>query len=192
MTSIGMADSSINHVFGCGGPTPNETTLDDLATLYRGVVNGTLLDGLDRALFYTQMAGTYQFLSEGYDWTHLVDTDIPDIIDDEAPPGMSTSLKDAFEEDILLAYKAGNYTICTSSGCATYVAHASIFGYARIPFCDAGGPRDYVFGLFINNSTNEDDLDDTFTATKAELLREQIHAGLASCYRQVFLPLIMR
>ena len=43
MTSIGMADSSINHVFGCGGPIPNQTTLNDLATLYRGVANGTLL-----------------------------------------------------------------------------------------------------------------------------------------------------
>ena len=192
ITSIGMVDSSINHVFGCGGPTPNETTLDDLATLYRGVANGTLLDGYDRALFYTQMAGTYQFISEGYDWTHLVDTDVPLIIDQEAPTGMPTALKNAFEDDILLAYKAGNYTICTSGGCATYVAHVSIFGYARIPFCDAGGPRNYIFGLFINDSTSEDALGDTFEATRAELLREQIRNGLASCFQQIYLPLAMR
>jgi hypothetical protein len=72
------------------------------------------------------------------------------------------------------------------------VDHISIFGYARIPFCDGGGPRHYLFGLFINDSTSEDDLDDTFTATKAELLREQIHDGLASCFHQTYLPLVLR
>jgi phosphatidylethanolamine-binding protein (PEBP) family uncharacterized protein len=138
------------------------------------------------------MAGTYQVINDGYDWTHLVDTDIPLIIDQEAPAGMSTTLKQAFEEDVFLAYKAGNYTICTSENCATYVAHASIFGHAQIPFCDGGGPHKYVFGLFINDSTSEDDLDATFTATKAELLREQIRAGLASCLPRVYLPIVLR
>jgi hypothetical protein len=189
MASIGMADSSINHVFGCGGPTPNETTLDDLATLYRGVANGSLLDGIHTAFFYSQMAGTSQFANEGYDWTHLVDTDIPAIIDQEAPAGMSTVGKDAFEDGIYLAYKAGNYGICTSKAC---VYHISIFGYADIPFCDAGGAREYVFGLFIYNATSEEDSSNTFTATKAELLREQIRRGLASCFNQVYLPLIVR
>jgi hypothetical protein len=189
MASIGMTDSSINHVFGCGGPPPNETTLDDLATLYRGVVNGTLIDAYDRELFYLQMAGTYMFMQEGYDWTHLVDTDIPLIIDQEAPVGMSAALKDAFEEDIFLAYKAGNYGICTDDGC---LYHISISGYAKIPFCDARGPRQYVFGLFIAKSTSDQDSSDTFVATKAELLREQIRAGLASCFHQIYLPLIWR
>jgi hypothetical protein len=192
MASIGMTDSSINHVFGCGGPTPNQTTLNDLSTLYRGVANSTLLDGYYAGLFYSQMAGTAQFAVEGQDWTHLVDTDIPAIIDKEAPAGMPTALKNAFREDLFLAYKAGNYTICTSPGCATYVAHVSIFGHAEIPFCDGGGPRTYVFGLFINGSTSEDNLNATFTATRAELLREQIHAGLASCYHQIYLPLVLR
>ena len=191
MASIGMVDSSINHVFGCGGPPANETTLDDLATLYRGVVNGTLIDAYDRELFYLQMAGTYQFMQEGYDWTHLVDTDIPLIIDQEAPAGMSTALRNTFEDDIFLAYKAGNYKICTSGDCSTYLDHVSIFGYAKIPFCGAGGPRQYVFGLLIANATSDDDSSDTFVATKAELLREQIRAGLASCFHPIHLPLIL-
>lgn len=189
MASLGMTDSSINHVFGCGGPTPNETTLDDLASLYKAVAGGGLLNRFHTALFYSQMAGTSQFASEGYDWTHLVDTDIPAIIDQEAPIGMSAASKDAFEDKIYLAYKAGNYTICTASGC---VYHISIFGYAQIPFCGAGGPREYVFGEFIYNATSEEDSDNTFTATKAELLREQIHDGLASCFHLVYLPLILR
>lgn len=192
MTEIGMTDSSINHVFGCGGPTPNQTTLDDLASLYRGVVNGTLLDESHQTLFYSQMAGTSQFASEGYDWTHLVDTDIPAIIDQEAPAEMSTALKTAFEDDIYLAYKAGNYKLCTDEWCTTYVDHISIFGYAQIPFCDTGGPRQYVFGLFIYNATSDEDSSATFTATKAELLREQIRDGLASCFHRIYLPIILR
>jgi hypothetical protein len=189
MAATGMADSSINHVFGCGGPTPNQTTLDDLATLYRGVAEGSLLDATHTALFYSQMAGTAQFASEGTDWTHLVDADIPAIIDKEAPAGMSASNKNAFEQDIYLAYKAGNYEICGGGGC---LYHWSIFGYAQIPFCDGGGPREYVFGEFIYNATSGDDSGDTFNATKAELLREQIRDGLASCFHQVYLPIVLR
>ena len=192
MASIGMSDSSINHVFGCGGPIPNQTSLDDLATLYRGVVNGSLVNGYDRALFYLQMAGTHQFNQEDYDWTHLVDTEIPAMVAEEAPSGMPVALRDAYEDDIFLAYKAGGYKICTSPECATYLDHISIFGYGQIPFCDAEGPRDYVFGLFIANATSDDDSEDAFEATKAELLREQIRAGLASCFHRTYLPLTLK
>jgi hypothetical protein len=188
MASLSMSDSSINHVFGCGGPTPNETTLDDLALLYKSVINGSMLDLTHQQIFYSQMAGTGQFESEGYDWTGLVSTDIPAIIEDEAPVGMPEVLKDAFEDGVFLAYKAGNYKICTSGGCATYVDHISIFGYAQIPFCDVGGPRDYTFGIFIYNATSDEDSSNTFTATKAELLREQIRDGLATCFQQIYLP----
>jgi len=184
MTSIGMTDSSINHVFGCGGPPDNETTLDDLATLYRGVANGTLIDMFDRELFFVQMAGTYMFDQEGWDFTHLVDTDIPLIIDQEAPTGMPTALKNAFEDDIFLSYKAGGYDI---SG----MYYRSIFGYAEIPFCNTEEPRQYVFGIFIADATDKDNADDTFDITKAELLREQIRAGLGSCFHQNYLPVII-
>ncbi len=182
MTAINMVDSSVNHVFGCGGPTPNQTTLHDLATLYRRVDAGTDLGPGYVELFYGNMAGSPQLASEGYDWTHLVDTDIPMIIDDEAPAGMSNTMKEQFGDQIFLAYKAGGYKICTSAGCATYVDHLSIFGYASIPFCDGGGTREYAFGVFINDSTSDSDSEATFTATKAELLREQIRDGLASCF----------
>jgi hypothetical protein len=80
-----MASTQINHTLGCGGPIPNQTTLTDLATLYEDVANGTLLNATNRATFYSLMAGKAQFLLEGYDWTHLWDTDIPNIIEQEAP-----------------------------------------------------------------------------------------------------------
>jgi hypothetical protein len=49
-----------------------------------------------------------------------------------------------------------------------------------------------VFGIFINNSTSDTTSSATFNATKAELLREQIHAGLASCFHQTYLPAVQK
>ena len=190
MSSIGMSHSSINHVIGCGGPVPNQTTLDDLSLLYEGVANGSLLDATNRTIFFNQMAGKAQFQAEGYDWTGLWSTDLPNIINQEAPAGMSNLAKNWFRGHMDLAYKAGNYKICTNFDCSTYVDHISIFGYAQVPFCDAGGPRQYVFGIFITNSTSDATSSATFSATKAELLREQIHAGLATCSNITLLPLV--
>ena len=194
MNSIGMIHSSINHVIGCGGPTPNQTTLADLSLLYEGVANTSLLDAARRGLFFSQMAGKAEYQVEGYDWTGLWSTDIPALITQEAPAGMSAQIKNWFRGQMQLAYKAGNYKLCTSGGCATYIDHISIFGYAQIPFCSAGGPRQYVFGVFINNATSDANSSTAFTSTKAELLREQIHAGRASCasLSLKFVPLISR
>lgn len=110
----------------------------------------------------------------------------------EAPSEMPLVLRDVYEDDVFLAYKAGNYQICLTEECATYVYHISIFGYGQIPFCDAGGPRDYVFGLFIYDATSDDDAEDTFDTTRSELLREQIRAGLASCFHRTYLPLTLK
>jgi hypothetical protein len=193
--SFGMAHTHINHIIGCGGPIPNQTTLDDLGTLYEKVANGTLLTPTNRSTFYSLMAGKAEYQLEGYDWTGLWSTDIPKIIYQEAPPGMSGVLTRTFQNQMNLAYKAGNYKICGAT-CATYVDHISIAGWAQIPFCSGGAftSKQYVFGLFINNSTSDATSSATFNATKSELLREQIRAGLASCsnFHQVYLPLTLK
>ncbi len=191
--SFGMNNTHINHIIGCGGPIPNQTTLDDLGTLYEKVANGTLLTPTNRSTFYSLMAGKAQFQLEGYDWTGLWSTDIPNIINQEAPAGMTGILTQTFLNQMNLAYKAGNYKICGAT-CATYVDHISIAGWAQIPFCNSGTTtfKQYVFGLFINNSTSDATSSATFNATKTELLREQIHAGLASCFNQVYLPLTLK
>ena len=82
--------------------------------LYEGVANGTLLDPSLRSTFYDHMAGKGQFSHEGYDWTGLWSTDLPAIIDQEAPAGMSAAVKASFLAHMNLAYKAGNYKICTN------------------------------------------------------------------------------
>ncbi|MBI5877689.1 MAG: serine hydrolase [Chloroflexi bacterium] len=190
--SFGMNSTSINHVIGCGGPIPNQTTLDDLGTLYEKVANGTLLTPTNRTTFFSLMAGKAEYQLEGYDWTGLWTTDIPKIINQEAPPGMPGVLTQTFMSRMDLAYKAGNYKICGAT-CATYVDHIAIAGWAQIPFCTGpASSKQYVFGLFINNATSDTNSGNTFNATKAELLREQIRDGLASCYQRAFLPIIRR
>jgi hypothetical protein len=190
---FGMNNTHINHIIGCGGPIPNQTTLDDLGTLYEKVANGTLLNPTNRSTFYSLMAGKAQYQLEGYDWTGLWSTDIPKIINEEAPVGMPGVLTQTFMNQMNLAYKAGNYKICGST-CATYVDHVSIAGWAQIPFCSGGTTtsKQYVFGVFIYNSTSDTTSSNTFNATKSELLREQIHAGLASCFHQVYLPSVLK
>ena len=78
--SIAMPNSHLNHIVGCGGPIPNQFTLTDAATLYEGVANGTLLAPSNQATFYSLMAGKGEFGVEGFDFTHLWDTDIPAMI----------------------------------------------------------------------------------------------------------------
>jgi hypothetical protein len=193
LSSIGMTHSAINHVVGCGGPIENATTLQDLALLYEGVAQGTLLDPSLRSTFYDHMAGKGQFSNEGYDWTGLWSTDIPAIIDQEAPAGMSFVEKSAFLAHMGLAYKAGNYKICTDLTCTTYKDHISIFGTASIPQC-IGQPQQYVFGVYIYNATSDTSSANAFNLTKAELLRGPIHDGLANwtCSYTVYVPLVQR
>lgn len=191
--ALGLVHTAINHIIGCGGPVPDQTTLDDLAVLYEGVANGTFVDDAHRSLFFSQMAGKSQFTSEGYDWTGLWTTDIPNMISQEAPATMSAADRAAFRAQMDLAYKAGNYKLCGPSGCnVSYVDDVAISGWAKIPFCDAGGPRQFVFGTFIYNATSDSGSSAAFNSTKSELLREQIHAGMASCANRLFLPAVLK
>jgi hypothetical protein len=191
--NIFMTHTAINHIVGCGGPIPNQTTLDDLALLYEGVANGTLVNPTYRDVFFSQMAGKAQFTSEGYDWTSLWSTDIPAIIKQEAPNFVPQQLLNAYQNQMDLAYKAGNYNLCTTVTCSSLISDIAISGWAKIPFCDAGGPRQFVFGTFINTATNLNSAGAAFNSTKTELLREQIHDGLASCFSAaIFLPTVLK
>jgi hypothetical protein len=186
--SIGMTNSHINHIIGCGGPLPNQFSLMDATALYEGVVNGTLLTPSNQATFYSLMAGKGEFGVEGYDFTHLWDTDIPAIIA-QAAPGATAAQRQNYLNQMNLAYKAGSYTNCADS-CSHVAEYYSITGWVEIPFCSGGSTtlQDYVFGLFLHGGTDSSyDSSKTtltaanFSAAKAELLREQIVSGLASC-----------
>lgn len=191
--TIGMSHTAINHIIGCGGPIPNQTSLDDMGLLYEGVANGTLVDATRRDLFFSQMAGKAQFMVEGYDWTGLWSTDLPNIIKQEAPAWVPPAMLTAYLNQMDLAYKAGNYNLCTTVACTSLIYDIAISGWAKIPFCDGGGPRQFAFGTFINQATNLTNASNAFNSTKSELLREQIHAGLATCFRNaVYLPMVTK
>jgi len=190
MTAVGMTDSSINHDIGCGGPVPDRLTLVDAGVLYEGSADGTLITAANVDLFHSFFPGRGQFMAEGYDWTGIWDTDIPNMLAAEAPAGMTASQRQAYRGQMDLAYKAGNYKICTSANCATYLDHYSVAGWASVPFCTGSvmAPREFVFGIFLANSTSDATVQSAFNAAKGELLREQIRAGLASCF-QAYLSL---
>jgi hypothetical protein len=186
--SIGMPNSRINHIIGCAGPVPDQFTLVDAASLYENVANGTLLTGTNQATFYSLMAGKAEFQAEGFDFTHLWDTDVPAMIA-QAAPNATPAQRQAWQNQMNLAYKAGSYIICGSS-CGQVTEYYSITGWAEIPFCSGGTTtlQDYVFGIYLHGGTDNSYTTDkatltvnNFLAAKGELLREQITAGLKSC-----------
>jgi hypothetical protein len=186
--SIGMFGTQLNHIVGCGGPVPNQMTLTDAGALYEGVANASLLTPANQATFYSLMAGKAEFNAEQSDFTHLWDTDIPAIIS-QAAPGATAAQRRDYQNAMDLAYKAGNYVICSDS-CSHIADYYSISGWARIPFCNAGSPapQDYVFGIFLHGAIDNSYSDgkstvaaQNFLAAKAELLRQPIVAGLTSC-----------
>jgi hypothetical protein len=177
--SIGMTNTSINHIIGCGGPIPDTMTQDDAATLYSGVANGSLLDENSVGTFYSLMAGKAEFESEGYDFTGIWSPEVAQLISEEAPSGYTAAQEKTYQANMDLAYKAGGYTICSSS----CVDDISLSGWFEIPFCAAGGTsyNQYTFGIFIYDAPDGTVPGDNFNNAKAELMREQLQAGLTSC-----------
>ena len=197
---IGMsANSHMGEIIGCGGS--NQFTLRDAGLLYEGVANGSLLSGQNRENFYYLMAGKEQYLEEGYDFTGVWSPALDTIISQEKPPGMTDAMTKAYKSKMRLNYKAGGYTFCQNGPCNDVREYISITGLAQIPFCSSGTMtvRQYAFGTFLHGVEDTSWFngkntlaDQTFNSTKAEVLREQIRAGLASCFFQNFLPLVMR
>jgi hypothetical protein len=192
--SIGLNNTSINQIIGCAEP-PDDFTLDNAGTLYQGVATETFLNARDRGIFYSNMAGRAQYESEGHDWTGLWSTDIPNIINQVAPAGTTAAQKAAYQNEMNLAYKAGNYVLCTNNACTDVNEDIAITGWFQVPICSASGTHynEFVFGVFFSNEPDSGwysgkvtTTDANFTAAKGELLREQIQAGMASCNGRSF------
>jgi hypothetical protein len=170
--AAGMSQSSsLNHKFGCGGPTSNPAntlTLADIGLLYEGVAKGTLLSGTSRQTFYELM---------------LNETDaffIDSIINEEASKlGLPDALKNNFKSRVKIATKAGGIP-------ADYdgFLYQSTAGYVSPPFlgtCSESGfaqtdPRGFVFGVFINKAKNIND--GAIGTVASELFREQVRSAL--------------
>ena len=188
--SIGLNNTGFHEIVGCVGATPDSLTLDDAGALYAGVANQDFLNAKNRGIFYSNMAGRAQFESEGYDWTAVWSTDIPNIINQVAPAGTTAQQKQAYQNAMNVAYKAGNYVVCTNNACTDVVEDISISGWFELPVCTASSTTyaEYVWGVMFANehyngwtTSTVTQADKNFTKVKSELLREQIAAGMASC-----------
>lgn len=151
------------------------------------MANQTVLDATYRGDFYSSMAGRAQYEAEGYDWTAVWDNDIPNIINQVAPAGTTAAQKTAYMNAMNVAYKAGSYLLCPTSGA---VEDLDIAGWFQVPVCTESGAAtysEYVWGIFFSNApksacnSTTSTADNNFTAAKSELMREQIQAGMASC-----------
>jgi hypothetical protein len=138
---LGMPSTSVNHVIGCGGPTPNELTLRDIGELHEDVAGGYLLGQRDK--FYELMPSTLSFPTWGA-------TDLSVRINSEASTlGLPTWVRDAFRAAITIAYKPGGYTV----GGLHYHSEG---GFVGVPFKSSNGTitvREYTFGAF-NHGTS--------------------------------------
>ncbi|MCH7698221.1 MAG: serine hydrolase [Chloroflexi bacterium] len=177
----GMTDTQINQtLIGCGTPPFNDLTLVDIGLLYEGVADGTLLNTTNRDVFFSLMAGQKMFQAQGFDFVGIWE-DIRTIVAEEAPALLNAAQRQAFLDQMGENAKAGGYTTCPRTGPCSLVEYRSAGGWARIPFCQNSTvvPREYVFGFFIDEATNQSNANSTFGAVRAELLREQIRSALS-------------
>lgn len=187
--SIGMKSTSLPALPGCQTATPGQLTLADAATLLEGVESGALVAG--RASFNSFLSGRTQAAAEGSDSSRLWSADLPAMIRQESPSGTTAAQQSAYLASMDLGYATGSTIKCQTAGCTSILESLSIAGWARVPYCAATGnaSHDFVFGEFISGAVDSSwspgkvtAADTAFASARAELLREQVRAGLASCY----------
>jgi hypothetical protein len=185
--TVGMADSSINQVLGCTGPGSTYTVADG-GLIYESIVNGTLLALPEIVSLFSMMAGKAEAAAEGYDFTHIWDTDFPAIVLGEAPAQFDGANINWWFDHANVAYKAGGSQSCFA--CSDVIENIAVTGWASLPFCSGLtiDSHQFVFGSFISNAEDTSYYagkttlaDQTFASTKSEILREEIRASLRSC-----------
>ncbi len=141
---LGMPSTSINFTIGCEGPNNENTmTLRDLAELHEDVANGYL--GAQRNNFYDLMANGQP---DGLNFPSWGTQTLNSRISGKALAlGMPNSVRDAFKDELLVAYKPGG--IAWNTGTQHY--YFAEGGFMRVPFKNSSGvitPREYTFGVF--------------------------------------------
>lgn len=173
---VGMNHTSINHPPGCPWSPLNEMTLFDSGLLYEGVATGLFLDPPHREDFYRLM----QSETTTSPWWFTTDMEalVHDVAGDLGIPGAAAD----YWDNIRLAWKPGGDTLNLVDGIHVYRA---VSGWVSLPYC---GPdmndREYVFGLFIHDGSNEVYCDARL-GTAFELFRDEVTAGLQSCLSPV-------
>lgn len=186
--ALGLRSTTQPQIPGC--QTPGRSTLAELGALWEAIAVGAL-PTFARQSFLGLLAGKAQALVESTDYDHLWDTDIPKIMRQEAPQGMTQAQMTQFQNSMDLGYKSGGVVKCREVSCGEVLEDRAIVGLAKIPFCSSGltVSREYVFGVFVSGALDTSwtpgkvtVAERQFTAARAELLRELIRDGMASCY----------
>lgn len=168
---LGMPSTDINFTIGCEGPdNENQMTLRDLAQLHEQVANGYL--GSQRDTFYDLMAENLSFPSWGTD-------DLEFRINSYAITlGLPTEIRNAFKDELRMAYKPGG--IGWNTGTQHY--YYAEGGWMRVPFKSATGvlqPREYAFGVFnYDFATQEFSGRNAMCDAELELVWDRIKAAM--------------
>ncbi len=170
----GMTSTELNHTLGCGSQAlanPNRLTLRDAGTLYEGIQNLTLLNGLNRDRFYSVM----QNQDTPSPWWFT--GDLFDTVDEEAAL-LGYPAVDSFKAAMQFAWKPGGYTLEAPVG--VMHEYVSVAGVVTLPYCrDGFGSKSYVFGVFCDDASLPPF--DKVRAAAKELFRDVVAAHLGSC-----------
>jgi hypothetical protein len=154
--SIGAADTSVNHVIGCGGPAvnnPNQLTLADVGLMYERASNGSLLTPEAFTRFRGLMSTSRLSRIDGIVRGRAAADGR------EAVRGLARQMRvtparaAAFLARVQVVWKGGSYTLCWPE--CRY--HWSLGAWAKIPFKRANGStyrRQYVFGMFAEDASS--------------------------------------
>lgn len=162
---LGMTHTNMDGHIGCAA---SRITQVDLALLYEGIADGSLISSAHREELFAAMpadggsAGTL-FRARA-------------IVDEEAAAlGLTSAEADLFKSELRLHYKMG-------LGCCPSII--TISGLAEIPTCDGEntGTADWVWGLYLGGASYEESHTNTsvFFANDAEPLRTPIRAALTN------------
>jgi beta-lactamase class A len=191
-STVGMTGTTLRHNIGCAyynlsahkydpANLRNDTTASDLARIYEGVWNSTLLAD-------TNSART-EFL-ESANPANGVSSELQAIITDEANKVGKGAIAVQFGSLVRRWGKGGSYDTClpdSNGTCGQQVIVRSGAGLIRLPIKVSGATqyRDYSFARFISDSPvpNWGDSTDTtysnaYSAASNELYRDEIRSAL--------------
>jgi len=166
---VGMVNTRINHRLGCAWDPLNEMTLRDSGLLYEKVASEIVIDATHKEIFYSLM----QNEDTASPWWFTVDMFnlIGEVATDLGHPEMAAD----YWNNTRLAWKPGGDDLAGPS------YYRAVSGWVQLPWCDEmADSKEYVFGLFIHNASNQGYSNDRL-GLAFELFRDEVTAGLLSC-----------
>ena len=160
-TVVHTKNTRIRHTIGCGGPDPNETTLEDLSLMVEGVQNGSLIHNSTlRSRFFSTMIQA-----------NGVSSGLRSLIQDEADRVGKGAVVQQFVDLTDYKGKGGSYGSSVTAG----------FGRVAFPFAPDGSEQvAFSFGHFLNcaGCTKDADIAGSYVAAAIEKLRPAVRAAL--------------